>query len=97
MEVDEAIRAYSSALYDYVHHPDYYEGRWATYCTVVQTGEAGRRVCESYAEAKAFVEDLVRRGVCTPGDGKYRIWFERADPLPGFPRELETTNTEGGA
>jgi hypothetical protein len=89
MEKDKAIEAFSYALGAYVHHPDYYKGPWAVRCTVVATGETGRRVFDSHADATAFVDDMVAQGVCTPGDGKYRIRFERAEPLPGFPMSMD--------
>lgn len=89
MTLDQSFKSYSSALAEYVNHPDYYNGRWAIRCTVIATGQVGRRVFDSHSDATAFVGDLVARGVCTPGDGKYRIRFERVDPLPGFPKSLE--------
>ena len=89
MTLDKVFQSYSSALFEYLHHPDYYNGRWAVRCTVIATGQVGRRVFDSHSDATEFVDDLVERGVCTPVDGKYRIRFERVDPLPGFPKPLE--------
>ena len=91
MGTDKAMEEFACALGAYVHHPDYYKGPWAVLCTVVATGETGRRVFDSHADAKTFVDDMVERGVCTPGDNKYRIRFERAEPLKGFPVRINAS------
>jgi hypothetical protein len=91
MGIDKAIEKFACALGAYVNHPDYYKGPWAVLCTVMATGENGRRVFDSHADAKAFVDGMVARGVCAPGDGKYRIRLERAKPLKGFPVRLNAS------
>jgi hypothetical protein len=67
---------FAAAISDFVSHPDYYKGRW-----FVQWG-GRKKVCSNYETACAWSK-YIRRNF-----DRAAVSVGRADPLPGFPRQI---------
>jgi len=81
MTLHEAFKSYASALFEYLHHPDYYNGRWAV--SLHWGGKVYWKKCSNYTTAKAWADYITRKyGPCRTG-------LRKLDPLPGFPKTLE--------
>jgi hypothetical protein len=76
-----AMQSFCAAISEIVHHPDYYKGPWYVYW------RNGRKLCPNHATAVAWTKYLRRHDP----DGWGSV--SRAEPLPGFPRELSTGGT----
>jgi hypothetical protein len=75
--MSSVYKEYAASLAEYVFHPDYYKGRW-----YIHVRNHGSRLCRNYETATAWSKYLARNYP------DYYCWFQRADPLPGFPKNL---------
>ena len=83
MTLHEAFKSNSSALFEYLHHPDYYKGQWAV--SLRWGGKVYWKTCSNYTTAEAWAKYITRKyGLCRTG-------LRKLDALPGFPKDLEQT------
>ena len=84
LKLDESIKALACALGEFISHPDYYKGSWSI--AFSHEGKRYKRICTSYANAKAWSSWLRRKHNLSPALNDMSL--EKVGSLPGFPKHI---------